>query len=97
MFNFKVLMMSRYMLFFIWMMLLLFMGCSKKKDAKGSVTHHTAKSVILQGRYDSNADPKKGKKLIKKEVKKLDTVIHTEFDHLKDWVSNVGEAIEMME
>jgi hypothetical protein len=99
MFNFKFLVMSRYILFFFPLMMLSFMGCNKKSDANKPVAlgDHSTKPVLLQGTYNETTDHKKEKKFIKKKIKKLDTVINTQFDHLKDWVSNVGEAIEMME
>jgi hypothetical protein len=87
------------MLFFIPLMMLIFMECSKKKDANKLVilNNHPAKPIILQSTYNASADHKKEKKLIQEKIKRLDTIINSRFDQLKDWASNVGEAIEMME
>jgi hypothetical protein len=89
-------MMRKYLL--VLLSMIIFIGCSEKKETSKPValTNHSGKPIVLQSKYDTNAAAKE-KKLLKKKIKKLDTVVNTQFDHLKDWVNNVGEAVDMME
>jgi hypothetical protein len=89
--------MKRCLLFF--MVVVILIGC-KKKDEKHEVvvsSDHPTTPTLLQGKYDASADHIKEKKSVEKKIKKLDTVINNRIDYLKDWVSNVGEAVDMME
>jgi hypothetical protein len=91
--------MRRYVLLFISTVLIIFTACNQKNKTDEAVlsSGERAKPIVLESKYDSNTDHAKEKKLIRKRIKKIDTVINYEFDNLKDWVSNVGEAMDIME
>jgi hypothetical protein len=92
-------MMRKCMLFLISMMMLIFIGCSKQEKTNEAAVsgNYTPKPTVLQSKSDASSDHTNEKKLLKGKIKKLDTAISNQFDFLKDWVSNIGEAVNMME
>lgn len=92
-------MMGKCLLLFISMMAIIFTACDRKNETREAVlpNHRSDKPVVLESKYLVNPAHTKEKKIVKRKIKKLDTVISHQFDQLKDWVSNVGEAIDLME
>ncbi len=53
--------------------------------------------MVLEAKYNTNANHTVEKRLLRKKIKKLDTLINDQVNSMTVWANNLGEAIDIME